>query len=952
MKSKSAAEFEGISRFKRIAQVAPTQTVTCVYAIGTLLSISIVVLTGCSGEDKTESDQDAAAIEDAGAGSSSEDSSTEDVVELPDVSNDEMDGDISDASSTNDASDEDDAGCVHSGPPVIDVEQLETCSLCERAHCLATDLVDAEYRDELADCEDGESKCVPDLYLETGGQFLLKTCTSLQGTEGRCLSLCIPLVADMKDILPTDDCQSDERCTPCFDLVTGEETGACGLSCDSGPTEEPYTFEACCDGVSLCIPEDLVPSADQANFDEDSCSDEAMLCIPKEMAEDPAGYVPESCESWGGAEGRCLPDCLPEVASKAAYLTQDRCADGYTCDPCFDPRTGENTGACTIAGDPGPEEDPYTFPECCDGISVCVPIDAVPESDRALLAQDDCESDDVLCVPKPLALDPEDYVADSCTIWGGAEGRCLPACLPEVAENADWLPQADCPEGYLCAPCHDPLTGDATNACTIGGDSGPPDDSYTFEECCEELSLCVPEQTVPEADRKHFDAGGCSYEGALCVPKEIVDAPATYRATACTSWGGAEGRCLPACLPDVSEAAKRLSQDICAEGYLCVPCTDQITEETTGACAIADDPGPSDPPVIFDSCCNGISVCLPEAAVPEEERSNFNRIGCESTELCVPRNLATDTYIPHHCRSWNNAEARCLPACLPKVAANAARIEQGDCPDEYLCAPCYDHVSQEDSGSCSLGGGDEPQQDKSEYVFPECCGGNSVCAPLEAIADDDEHRFNKETCSDDNELCVPKNIALDPLGYGADQIHCESWGGGEGRCLSECLNDVIEVAATLKPDSDGYEDGCESGSLCAPCYDPVTGDLTDACTEAGDAPTESPYQFQKCCPQDEITRGTCIPSALVPPGDRSRLEDDNAADEVCDVEGQLDEDFLCVPTELAIDPDLELPSDCSSIGAGLCMANCFSTLNPGILHGDCADPNDDCLPCLFGAPCE
>jgi hypothetical protein len=261
-----------------------------------------------------------------------------------------------------------------------------------------------------------------------------------------------------------------------------------------------------------------------------------------------------------------------------------------------------------------------------------------------------------------------------------------------------------------------------------------------------------------------------------------------------------------------------------------------------------------------------------------------------------------------------------------------------------------------------LGLGDEPQQDESEYVFPECCGGNSVCAPSEAIADEDEDRFIQESCSDDNELCVPKNMALDPLGYGVDLTHCESWGGGEGRCLSECLVDVIGVAATLKPDSNGYEDGCEPGSLCAPCYDPVTGDLTDACTEAGDAPTEPAYQFQKCCPQGEAgTRGTCIPSALVPSGDRSRLEDDHAVDDVCDVEGQLDEDFLCVPTELAIDPDLELPSNCEVTVVlivlpvtlpGLCMPDCFSTRDPNALQGDCVNPDEECLPCSLGAPCE
>lgn len=963
MRRDSITENASISRCRTIARCQSPQKAQCGFAIGALLSVSVGVFLGCSGEDEIVLDQDAAIKEDGPVVRLKKDSSAADVDEIPDVSNDRIDGEVFDDSSTmdapseqTDAPSEQDSGCVHIGPPVIDLDQLEACSLCERAHCFATDLIDSAYRDELADCEDEGTKCVPDLYLETGGQFSLKSCTSLQGTEGRCMSLCIPKVKEMKDTLPIDECRSDERCTPCFDLISGEDTGACGLSCDPGSTDEPYTFDACCDGISLCIPEDLVPSADRANFDEESCSEARMLCIPKEMAADPDGYAPENCESWDGAEGRCLPECLPEVADKAAYLTQDRCTDGYICDPCFDPITGEDTGACTISGDPGPDDAAYTFPECCDGKSVCVPVDAIAESDRDFLSRDSCESEETLCVPKPLASAPDSYVADHCTIWEGAEGRCLPACLPEVAQNADWLPQADCPEGHLCAPCTDPLTGEDTQACSIGGDPGPKDDRYTFSECCGGLSLCIPEASVPEADRPNFESDGCSFEGALCVPKDMASDPANYRATECESWGGAEGRCLPACLPDVAEAADRLNRDICADGYLCVPCTDQITEETTGACTIAADPGPSKPPVKFESCCGGISVCVPEAAVPVGERSNFDRVGCEATELCVPRDIATDTYVPNHCLSWNNAEARCLPACLPKVDANAARIEQGDCPDDYLCAPCYDHVSREDTGSCSLGDDVGPQQDKSEYVFPECCGGNSVCTPLEAILDDQEDRFIKEYCSDDNELCVPKNIALDPLGYGVDQVHCESWGGGEGRCLSQCLREVIDAAASLKSDSAGYEDGCEPGSLCVPCYEPITGDITDACTQAGDAPTEPAYKFQRCCPQDANTRGTCIPSALVPENDQDSLLTDHAPEDVCDVEGQIDEDFLCVPDELAIDPDLALPSNCTVRiifdFPGLCMADCFSTEDADALQGNCANSDDDCLPCLAGAPCE
>ncbi|MBN1654768.1 MAG: hypothetical protein JXA30_13435 [Deltaproteobacteria bacterium] len=959
MKDNTITERGNIVRFTTVDNNNSNKMKRLFFAIAASLLVSLVLSVGCSDSDEITPQKDAAEDEDASAIVSEDDSA----IDKPraDASirpNDAAGPDHADAM---DRAEGQDAGCVYSGPPLVDLEQLEPCSLCDNARCFSAELVDSEYRDELADCEDGVSKCVPDLYLETGGKFILKSCVSLLGAEGRCLSLCIPAVAEMKEILPIDECQSDERCAPCFDLITGDDTGSCSISCDPGPSERARTFSECCDGVSVCIPEDLVPSEDRPNFDENDCEEKGMLCIPKEMASDPDGYVPQPCESWDGAEGRCLPACLPEVANQADWLTRDRCPAGFICDPCFDPRTGDETGACRIAGDPGPEEDVYSFPECCGGLSLCIPEEAVPEEDRDQLTRDSCSSKDALCVPKGLASEPTTFVAQVCSVWGGAEGRCLPECLPEVAKSADRLERADCPDGHLCTPCTDPVTGEATDACALGGDTGPQDDPYTFAECCDGLSVCIPREIIPEADQDRFGSVGCADTDALCVPKEIATAPTTYKATPCTSWKGAEGRCLPGCLPDVVEVADRLSQDICADGYLCVPCTDQITGDSTSACSIGADE-PTRDPVLFDRCCDGLSVCSPEEAVPETDRSLFGTDSCQGTDLCVPIDIATDDYVPTPCLSWNNAEARCLPACLPNVAANAARIERGSCDEKYLCVPCYDHVSLEDTRACSIGGGDAPQQDYNEYIFPECCGGNSVCAPPEAVADDKEVRFNRDTCGESEELCVPKNIALDPTGYGATQTHCTSWGGGEGRCVAACVNDVIEVAATLKQDiPDLYEDGCDTGSLCVPCYDPLTGLSTGACTEAGDSPTQQPpYRFPGCCLQDEISRGTCIPSALVPDDKEESLIDDNADENDCVVDGQIDEDFLCVPNELTSDPNLLFPSDCvvtrlvinlDDPVPGLCMAACFSPVPPRWIEGTCEGEYDECLPCeLYGEP--
>jgi len=53
----------------------------------------------------------------------------------------------------------------------------------------------------------------------------------------------------------------------------------------------------------------------------------------------------------------------------------------------------------------------------------------------------------------------------------------------------------------------------------------------------------------------------------------------------------------------------------------------------------------------------------------------------------------------------------------------------------------------------------------------------------------------------------------------------------EGRCIPSCVPAIQAQASRLAQD-----DCTQAGTLCAPCYDPITGADTGACTQAGDAP--------------------------------------------------------------------------------------------------------------------
>jgi hypothetical protein len=519
------------------------------------------------------------------------------------------------ADSGTDAGSAGDGGACMPTPPPIDPADLTACGdNCGAAHCVPTTLLTPEQGAMLADC-DTATKCVPDMYIETNGMFLLKTCKSLKGAEGRCVSSCVPKVASQIDSLPQDVCQKDERCAPCYDPITGEDSGACTLGCDTGPTKPPVKFAECCDGHALCVPKTSVPEDQRSMLPTEGCKDSTDLCVPKAMA---SGYDPKTCMSWGGAEGRCLSDCLPSVQQKKDKLGKDVCSSGELCVPCFDPISGDSTGACAIDGD-APTHDAYKFATCCsDGASgtlgTCVPDALVSEDQRSMLGADTCSEQKFLCAPADVAAGT--YAPDTCTSWRSAEGRCLPACLPAVAKKADKLSAADCGQGKLCVPCFDPVTGESTNGCTMEGDKPANTTPVLFPTCCVTNGVargtCVPKAAagaqgaslpVLDCETKTNDA-----DAYVCAPNEkLSDPPSAFPSctTACpkapesttNAWicsigalAGKAGACVPACILSEKDAALGAKADTvfgrstCAEGEKCAPCNDPQSGDATGLC--------------------------------------------------------------------------------------------------------------------------------------------------------------------------------------------------------------------------------------------------------------------------------------------------------------------------------------------------------------------------------
>jgi hypothetical protein len=363
--------------------------------------------------------------------------------------------------------------CVPGEPP-IPVTSLPVCELCPDARCVPDFALDDDQRSQLLPCSES-STCVPELFIETNGNFTLEKCTSVQGAEGRCLSVCVPAVANQSAVLPQDVCEDGWLCAPCYDPVSGADTGACTQGCDTGPTEEPVAFPECCDGLGACVPSELVSPEQAGQLGVDSCTGDGVLCAPRELA-DPS-FQPEQCDSVGGAEGRCLPECLPDIGAQSGVLPQAMCPDGHLCAPCYDPTTGEDTQACRINGD-APVNPPFAFPECCGSLGLCVPAELVPEEQRQHLDDNGCSSGE-LCAPKVFIEDP-DYQPGPCTAQmpgfpllcltpsDAGAGVCLPACLPALRNfPGSLLCRGNCPAEWKCAPCEDPISGGSTGACDL-----------------------------------------------------------------------------------------------------------------------------------------------------------------------------------------------------------------------------------------------------------------------------------------------------------------------------------------------------------------------------------------------------------------------------------------------------------------------------------------------------
>jgi hypothetical protein len=445
----------------------------------------------------------------------------------------------------------------------------------------------------------------------------------------------------------------------------------------------------------------------------------------------------------------------------------------------------------------------------------------VESAQRDELGKSNCAGAAERCVPNGLLMDAQGYVAAACvSSIAQSEGRCLPACLPKLAAQAGTLARDGCREGELCAPCFDPISGEATGSCKIGGDPGPREAAHVFASCCSARGRCLPSESLPADERANLAVDSCS-DTQLCVPSTLVSDP-TKLPDACTVAGlGAEGRCLSDCLPLVAARANQLTRESCDDHERCVPCFDPVSGAPTGACAQPGDPGPKNPPATLADCCDGGGRCAPEVYVPTALRWQFDAAECSGAgQLCVAPLAALsdpDHFVAASCHDPNtHAEGRCLPSCLPAVAARAAQLSAAECRLNALCVPCFDPVGGAPTGACDAGADPGPREPK--IVFAPCCmfgaEPQGLCVPVSLIPKN-APALPRDSCASADSTCAPRSV-VDPSG--AAPHACQSLLVTQGLCLPECfLTD--QPLGSLLPQGD-----CAAAERCVSC-DQLSGTL-------------------------------------------------------------------------------------------------------------------------------
>jgi hypothetical protein len=209
-----------------------------------------------------------------------------------------------------------------------------------------------------------------------------------------------------------------------------------------------------------------------------------------------------------------------------------------------------------------------------------------------------------------------------------------------------------------------------------------------------------------------------------------------------------------------------------------------------------------------------------------------------------------------------------------------------------------------------------------------CCAGAGSCVPAALAPAGLGERLAQDSCAD-SLLCAPTAWLNDAEAQAAS---CQTLDEREGRCLPGCLPELARQAERLSQAS------CGAGELCVPCFDPLTGEDTQACRIGRDRPAEKARPFEACCGGE----GRCVPETTLS-SSLSRAELERLDADACETAA------LCVP-ETWLSADNPGPESCRVAGdmEGRCLPSCLPQVvaqADTLQQQSCAD-TERCVPCF------
>ena len=244
-----------------------------------------------------------------------------------------------------------------------------------------------------------------------------------------------------------------------------------------------------------------------------------------------------------------------------------------------------------------------------------------------------------------------------------------------------------------------------------------------------------------------------------------------------------------------------------------------------------------------------------------------------------------------------------------------------------------------------------------------CCGGLGTCGLASSVTGPAASSYSHDTCKAsagaDDLKCIPTTASLADAGTAGIFDACTAdFGGGvtlEGRCLPLCFIEGNPQAPLLTPGTCKGADAGAGQQVCAPCYNPIDGSDTGACSQKpGDQPKDAPpTPFKTCGAHDAgVPGGVCIPKALTSkvdnPAIASLMQDDCPSGDLCVPTVKANDVNACFAKCDVMSPTVAMFGQKYTVGACVpyyIVADTQPTALSALVQSSCA-AGELCAPCL------